>query len=112
MKRHLLYLLALLNISTVYAADTDIVINELMASNAGVVMSPAYNFDSWIEFYNPTGQPVNLAGMYLSNNADNLMRWQIPCSMVTCFPWITVCHYSHRFLLFSVQTVALYGSQA
>ena len=78
MKRHLLYLLALLNISTAYAADTDIVINELMASNAGVVMSPAYNFDSWIEFYNPTGQPVNLAGMYLSNNADNLTYWKMP----------------------------------
>ena len=41
-----------------------IVINELMASNAGSVMSPAINFDSWIELYNPTEQPINLSGMY------------------------------------------------
>ena len=55
-----------------------LVINELMASNTGSVMSPAYNFDSWIELYNPTEQAVNLSGMYLSDNADNLKRWQMP----------------------------------
>ena len=55
-----------------------VVINELMASNAGKVISPATNFDSWIELYNPTEQAVNLGGMYLSNDANNLMYWQIP----------------------------------
>ena len=55
-----------------------LVINELMASNAGSVMSPAYNFDSWIELYNPTEQTVNLSGMYLSDDTDNLKRWQLP----------------------------------
>jgi len=55
-----------------------IVINELMASNAGTVMSPAFNFDSWIEFYNPTGQAISLAGMFLSNDVDYLKRWQMP----------------------------------
>ena len=55
-----------------------LVINELMTSNAGVVMSPAYNFDSWIELYNPSEQAVNLSGMYLSNDADNLKLWQMP----------------------------------
>ena len=55
-----------------------IVINELMASNAGSVMSPAVNFDSWIELYNPTEQTIDLAGMYLSNNENNLTRWQMP----------------------------------
>ena len=30
-----------------------LIVNELMASNAGEVMSPATNFDSWIELYNP-----------------------------------------------------------
>ena len=55
-----------------------IVINEIMASNAGSVMSPAINFDSWMELYNPTEQPVNLSGMYLSDDAANLTRWQMP----------------------------------
>ena len=59
-------------------ATAVLVINELMASNAGMVMSPAINFDSWIELYNPGDQAVNLGGMYLSDDASNLKLWQMP----------------------------------
>jgi hypothetical protein len=52
-----------------------------MASNAGEVMSPAINFDSWIELYNPGDQAVNLGGMYLSYDPDNLTMWQMPGDM-------------------------------
>ena len=58
-----------------------LVINELMASNAGEVMSPATNFDSWIELYNPVDQEINLSGMYLSNDAENLKRWKMPSNI-------------------------------
>ena len=59
-------------------ADNELVINELMASNLGSVMSPAINFDSWIELYNPSDQSINLAGYYLSDDASNLKRWKMP----------------------------------
>lgn len=55
-----------------------LVINELMASNAGEFMSPAINFDSWIELYNPSDQIINLSGMYLSDDENNLTKWQMP----------------------------------
>ncbi len=58
-----------------------LVINEVMASNAGEVMSPAINFDSWIEVYNPDDVGVNLAGMYLSNDASNPQLWKMPNDM-------------------------------
>ena len=58
-----------------------LVINELMASNAGIEISPAINFDSWIEVYNPSDQAVNLGGMYLSDDAGNLQKWQMPSDM-------------------------------
>ena len=58
-----------------------LVINELMASNAGSVMSPAYNFDSWIEIYNPQDQAVNLSGMYLSDDAGDPKRWKMPSNI-------------------------------
>ena len=60
-----------------------LVINELMAANTGEAMSPATNFDSWIELYNPSDQAINIGGMYLSNNADNLTLWKMPSNMGT-----------------------------
>lgn len=60
-----------------------LIINELMASNAGTVMSPATNFDSWIEVYNPSDQPVSLSGMWLSNDEQNLRKWKMPTTIGT-----------------------------
>jgi len=42
-----------------------------MVSNLGETMSPATNFDSWIELYNPSDTDVDLAGMYLG-------EWRMP----------------------------------
>ena len=61
-------------------ATAAVVINELMAANVGEVMSPATNFDSWIELYNPGDEPVSLAGMYLSLG-EAAPRWQMPADM-------------------------------
>ena len=58
-----------------------LIINEVMASNTGEVMSPAINFDSWIEIYNPGETAVNLGGMYLSVDASSPLAWQIPSDM-------------------------------
>lgn len=60
-----------------------LIVNELMASNAGEVMSPATNFDSWIELYNPGDEEVNLSGMYLSNTDENLQLWKMPSDVGT-----------------------------
>ncbi len=62
-------------------ATAVLVINELMAANVGEVMSPATNFDSWIEIYNPGDKDVNLGGMYLSNDAENLTKWKMPSAI-------------------------------
>ena len=64
-------------LSTVLSAI--LIINELMASNAGKVMSPATNFDSWIELYNPGDNAVNLGEMTLSDSQGH--RWQMPADM-------------------------------
>lgn len=58
-----------------------LIINEVMASNTGEVMSPAFNFDSWIEVYNPGATDVNLGGMFLSIDASNPYQWQMPSNM-------------------------------
>ena len=61
--------------------STILIINEVMASNTGEVMSPAINFDSWIEVYNPGETAVNMGGMFLSVNPDNQYQWQMPSNI-------------------------------
>jgi len=60
-----------------------LIINEVMTSNVGTVMSPATNFDSWVELYNPSDTPVNLSGMYLSDTSTDLLKWQMPNNVGT-----------------------------
>ena len=62
-------------------ATAALIFNELMAANVGEVMSPAINFDSWVEIYNPSDEAVDLGGMYLSNDAENLTLWKLPSSI-------------------------------
>lgn len=52
-------------------------INEFMADN-DTIASPAGNKADWVELYNTTSAPVNLGGMYLSDNATNPTKWQFP----------------------------------
>ena len=69
------------NMLTSLLSIVTLVVNELMAANVGEAMSPAINFDSWIELYNPSDNPIDLGGMYLSNDADDPTLWQMPADM-------------------------------
>jgi hypothetical protein len=57
-----------------------VVINELMASNGTTLEDPAEagEFPDWIELYNGGPLPVNLGGMYLTDNFSIPTKWQIP----------------------------------
>ena len=61
-----------------YADDSDIVINELMASNDQVVADEYGEFDDWIEIYNKGNQMINLSGMHLSDDIANLGKYTFP----------------------------------
>jgi hypothetical protein len=54
-------------------------INEWLASNETGLRDPADNdSDDWFEIYNPTDQPVDLAGWKISNLPDNTALFGIP----------------------------------
>ncbi len=55
-------------------------INETMASNVACFADPQGDFDDWIELYNAGGSSVNLGGMYLTDDPDEPMKWQIPAN--------------------------------
>jgi hypothetical protein len=61
------------------AQNTNLRINEILTRNSTIAMDDFFEYDDWIEIYNPPGSGItNLAGYYLSDNADSLTKWQIP----------------------------------
>ena len=54
------------------------VINELMASNSGSVRDFEDDSEDWIELYNPFDQAVDLSGLYLSDDSEDLTKWAFP----------------------------------
>jgi hypothetical protein len=55
-----------------------LLINELMASNGAGLTDEDGDFPDWIEIYNPTGQPINLAGWALTDEPDDPQKWRFP----------------------------------
>lgn len=56
----------------------DVVINEFMASNGATAFDQNFEADDWIELYNNTSSAVDLSGYYLSDDSDNLTKWEFP----------------------------------
>ncbi len=53
-------------------------INEIMALNSKSKADEQGEYDDWIELYNDSQAPVNIGGMYLTDNLSRLDMWQIP----------------------------------
>lgn len=63
-----------------YSANSQVVINEFMASNTSV-FSDMVDFDDysdWIELYNTGNSSVNIGGYYLTDNLEMPNKWRIP----------------------------------
>jgi len=66
------------SVSLTAAANTSVVINEFMAANTSTVADPQGDYDDWIELRNRTAAPVDLTGLYLTDNAANPRKWAFP----------------------------------
>ena len=42
-----------------------VVINEIQVANVDMFIDPSFNYGSWVELYNPTGDTISLSGMKL-----------------------------------------------
>ncbi len=65
------------------ATAGSIIINEVMSANVDQFVSPAFNFDGWVELYNPTDKAVELSGLYFSDDDTNLRQWYTPNTIGT-----------------------------
>ena len=59
-------------------AAIPMVINELAASNGSLIRDPQGEFEDWIEIYNFGGTPVDIGGMYLTDDLSNPTKYQFP----------------------------------
>ena len=55
-----------------------IMINEFMASNNLVHEDEHGDYDDWIELYNTTDRPLNIAGLYITDNLTDPFKYHIP----------------------------------
>ena len=58
--------------------QSPVIINEFMASNTNTHEDSQGDYDDWIELHNRTENKIDLSGWYLSDNKDNLRKWQFP----------------------------------
>lgn len=55
-----------------------LVINEIMASNTAGFMDEDGDYSDWIEIYNGSDQPINLASWALTNDPNQPEKWPFP----------------------------------
>jgi len=55
-------------------------INEVMASNSSTKADPQGQHDDWIEIYNFGSTPVDIGGLYLTDDPNDPTKWQIPAT--------------------------------
>ena len=60
------------------AATSPIWITELMAANRGAVLDPQGDSDDWVELTNVSDEQVDLSGMFLSDDTEDLHKWSLP----------------------------------
>ncbi|MBN1508708.1 MAG: CotH kinase family protein [Sedimentisphaerales bacterium] len=53
-------------------------INEFMASNSTCLATNGGRYEDWIELHNPGSAPVDVAGMFLTDDLDDPTQWRIP----------------------------------
>ncbi len=63
-----------------HATAQDIFINEILASNSNINFDEFGEADDWVELYNASPNPIDIGGMYLTDDLGNPVKYYIPPS--------------------------------
>lgn len=55
-----------------------LVINEFMASNSSTITDEEGKYEDWIELFNNSDDPISLLGLFLTDNPENIRKWECP----------------------------------
>ncbi len=67
-----------------------VVINEIQASNSETIFDEDGDANDWIELYNNSDSSVNLAGFGLSDNYNNIYKWEFPSVTIEAGEYLLV----------------------
>lgn len=59
-----------------------LLINELLPDNGTTVADANGQFEDFFELFNTTNSPINLTGMYATDDATNLTKWMFPVNTI------------------------------
>ncbi len=78
-----LFTAVMLLVLATMSANAQLVINELMQSNVECVRDNLNEFpDSWVELYNPTGDPISLGSYKIGTNKNKADKaWALPSNI-------------------------------
>lgn len=62
---------------TVSKDISKLVVTEIQTSNIDMFMGPTFNYDGWVEFYNPTDEDISMKGCSVSDDVENLTKYPI-----------------------------------
>ena len=65
-------------------AKPKVLINEIMPTNSSAVEDPnePQEYPDWFELYNPSTLPVNLSGLFLTDDVGKLTQYEIPSGVI------------------------------
>jgi hypothetical protein len=67
-----------------------VVINEFMADNGNTVADQNQEFDDWVELYNNTSSPLNLNGLYLTDDFFDPTKWPFPDTTIAANDYLLI----------------------
>ncbi|MGE5294897.1 MAG: lamin tail domain-containing protein, partial [Solirubrobacterales bacterium] len=79
-RKNTLFVVCAILMAAVPAQAASLAINEVMASNSATKADPQGQYDDWIEVYNYGDTPIDIGGMYLTDDPNEPTRWQIPAA--------------------------------
>lgn len=80
-----------ISIAPGYAANTDVVINEVLSDNQSDATDEQGENEDWIELYNRGNATVDLTGYHLTDNQWNLTKWEFPAgTMISANDYLIV----------------------
>lgn len=90
-------------------AKAQVLFNEASSKNDQVVLDQFNESSDWIELYNTADSAINLSNYYLSDDADNKLKWQIEKSSIDALGY-TILFASDRDLRSTSSAIPNYNA--